>query len=454
MGTRVTRLSRRTLLRGTGAAIALPVLDIMLNSHGDALANGMPLPKRIGSFFWGNGVRPDRWKPGGQGAGAAWQLSEELAPLAALKEYITAFTGMNVKHTGMGHHVGHASVLTGAYAEPDGKATVDGPSFEQVAAQSWKGLTSFDSIDLQIGRRARSTGGSGCCQGGFTGFLGGPNERIQAEPDPQKLFDRLFGNFDPTDPNAERERIIGMSILDSVIDDAHRLKQRVGSFDKHRIDVHLDGLRELERSIEELPSELCEVPDRPGVGLSNPLDHEPLAEVNAAMAAILAAALACDLSRAFTYQFSGKQSDTIFWQTGSTVGQHNLTHDDRKDPPGGNIEPQPEQVHNNVVFIMEQFAVLLETLRSTPEGDSNLLEQCVIMTGSDVADGTKHTLTSMPTVIAGRGGGALKGDYHHVTGGDNFSKIPLSCIRAVDVEAASFGKGAGKVTGHVSEIFA
>ena len=180
------------------------------------------------------------------------------------------------------------------------------------------------------------------------------------------------------------------------------------------------------------------------------LGHELLDERNQLMARILARALACDLTRAFSYEYTGMQADTIFWQVGATEGSHVLTHDDRNLPEM--LMPQTERVHQVVVFVMGQLGYLLEQLKDIQEGDATLLDNCCIMATSEVNDGTAHSYDSMPLIIAGRAGGKLRSNYHYVADHENASNALLTCLRAVGLPLTELGKNEGHVTESIGAL--
>ncbi len=446
MASRRFHLSRRTLLRSAAATVALPLLDGMLNDTGTALAEGGALPKRLGTFFWGNGVRPDRFVP--QGSADSWTLSEELMPLSSVKDYISVLTGMRMMFEGTSHHRGRGGMLAGAYdPDVDTYGRVDGPSIDQIAAVAWDGLTPFRSLELGISMRAKGGVNANYASGGTS--WSGPGQRVPAEFSPLALFDRLFGTqFDGQDETALKELALRQSILDTVNEDAKSLRARLGQVDKVRLDAHLDGIRQLELALASA-DHACVKPVTP-VDPEVDLGHELLDERNQLMAGILARALACDLTRAFSYEYMGMQADTIFWQVGATEGSHVLTHDDRN--LADVLQPQYERVNDVVVFVMGQLAYLLERLKEIPEGDGTLLDNCCIMATSEVNDGTKHSYDSMPLIIAGKAGGALRSNYHYVTSEENTSKALLTCLRAVGLPLTEFGKDVGYVTESIGAL--
>src|SRR5262249_8620329 len=247
------RLSRRMLLKGAGAAIALPTLEAMLNSSGTAFAQGAPIPKRFATFFFGNGVVLNRWKPTATGPG--WQLTEELAPLSNVKSYVNVVSGYKIKIPNLrGHHCGAAGILSGYpfIALPPGGAPynpeVGGPSMDQVAAGAIGPSTTFPALQVAVSK------GLTRGEGPTLQFIShrGPDSPLPQEFNPAALFNRLFATFSPPDPTDPRDRL-RLSVLDQVRQDARRLKARLGSSDRARLDAHLTSISELRTQIMALP---------------------------------------------------------------------------------------------------------------------------------------------------------------------------------------------------------
>ncbi len=430
-------LGRRALLKGAGAAVALPVLEAMLNGNGTAFAQGQPFPRRFVTWFFGNGVILPRWRPTGTGAG--YQLSEELAPLEPVKDYVNVVTGHDVKTPDLrGHHNGAAAMLSGApfiplppngapYASKFGAKSVD-----QLAADLIKGSTPYPSIQIAVSKRV-TTG-----EGPTLQFLShrGPDQPLPPTFSPAKLYADLFGGFDPKDPTDPRDRL-RVSVIDAVRDDARRLRARLGAADRARLDAHLTALSELRGQILALPPKLtssCQKVPAPESTNADVNGVEQLETVSKIFSDLLALAFACDLTRVASFQFTGSVGGQVFAQLGHADNQHALTHDSAKQ----------NEVHDSVVFTMKQLAYLLQKLAGSIEGEGNLLDNCCILCTSDVAEGLVHSVTDYPIVVAGRAGGFLKfPGIHHRGSGQNTSDVLLTCLQAVGTGLTSVGKDSG-----------
>lgn len=441
-------LSRRTMLRGlvagVGASIALPPLEAMFNTNGTAYAGGGAIPVRYGTFFWGSGVRPDRWVP--RRTGAEWwrDPNEALTPLAEsvlVRDHVSVLTGFNCIDGGSSNHqAGRAIILTGTY-DPARYEYGDaiGPSTDFIIASAWEGRTRFRSLDVGISE----VGKGGRVVRGTTSFDAGGNP-TGAEFSPRRVFDRLFSMGVESGSTGAAVAEVRQSMVDVVRADAVRLRARLGVNDQRRLDAHLDGIRNLERSLEGLEVSRCEAPASPPDGFSADRSHELLEEKNRVMADLVAMAFACDLTRVVSYQYTAMQSDCIFWQVGAEQGSHVLTHDDRG--LSDRLAPQYERVHMVTTFVVRNFTALLEALARIPEGDGTVLDNSVIFATSDVSDGTLHNHSNMPILIGGRAGGRLVRGTHIRGGGENTSKIPLTILRTLGLEVDGFGSGAPRAT--------
>lgn len=432
-------LNRRTMLRGmlAGSAVALglPTLEAMLGSHGTAFADGSPLPRRLVTWFFGNGVRLDRWVPKVQGSG--YELTEELAPLAKVKDYCSVLTGFNNKagYGRRGHHDGVAGAFSGyPFIELDAgnsnySSKFGGPSIDQVAANAIAKKTPTYLPSLQLGVSKRVTTG----EGPTLQYLAhkGPDQPLPSERNPQVAFAKLFGSYVPKDDHSTKLRV---TALDAVREDAKRLQMRVGAGDKMRLEAHMESIYLLQKQILAIPP-VCTKPGDPTQTNKDTNGDEPLEAVSKAMADIIAIAFACDLTRVVSLQQSGSVGGTVYWMTGATSEEHGLTHD----------AAQQELVHKSVVFNMECFAYLLEKLKGTQEASGNLLDNSVVYLGSDAAEGITHSCFDQPIIVAGRGGGDLvyPGVHYRSPSKENTTDILLSVLKTVDPTATEVGADQG-----------
>lgn len=428
-------LSRRTLLRGAlgGGAVrlGLPLLGSMLAPSGAALADGEALPRRFGVFFFGNGVRLDRWVPSGVGVGDAWELPPSLDPLRAYKDVLTVVSGFDVPFFGLAPHgVGGSAMLCGTtLREPFAYLEALGASVDQIVAAAIGGATPYPSI---VTASHEANGRS------FTGPLrhNPPHRR------PIDLYERVFGSTfrlpgQAADPRLGWRR----SVLDAVLGDLTSLSAEVGAEDRRRLAQHADGVRALELRLARLEEEVivragCVQPTSPDPTMGNPwASPEDAALVNGVFADLMAMAMACDLTRVFHHGFCEPEGGTLF--PGIPESHHLLTHNEPGDQP---------MVAEVVLQIMEGLASWARALDALPEGDGTLLDRSVIYATSEVAEGVTHSIRDMPVLFVGDAGGALRANQHLRGTGESTSHIPLTLLHAMGVTSATFGMDEGYVS--------
>lgn len=451
-------LKRRAFLRGVAfgapVAIGLPILEHMLGENGDAFADGTGLPRRFGIFFWGNGrgVEPDRWNPAQ--TGTTWELSPQLMPLMAHKQYLNVVSGLRVRlgNSPQGHHRGSVGILSGDdfISQPAGNApyrsTFKSPSVDQVVANVVGAQTPFKSLELGISQRVNRV------EGTTLQFLShnGPDAGNPQEYDPVALFNRVFaGDAVPVGQDPElikRAAEMKQSVLDSVLADINGLQQRVGARDKQRLLQHTENIRAIEKRLAGGGGSLaaqCSAPVKPGQLADNDAG-EPFVERMASISSVLALALACDMTRVFSVHFSGSAANPVFHPLDISRGNHDISHDGR----GGQ-----DAIDRSTIFTMQQFAVLLDALAAATEGDGNVLRQSAIMATSDTSDGAAHSVDDYPIVIAGAGGGYFKSPgVHHRGTGESTSQVLLSLVRSMGLVATEFGGGESHVTQSLTAI--
>jgi hypothetical protein len=452
------RLNRRTMLRGmvggTAVALALPPLEAMLNTHGDALADGTDLPRRFVTWFFGNGVAlvnasdpggPLRWAP--PNTGADYELTPQLAPLANVKEYCSILSGFDIAAAAQhrrGHHDGVAGFFSGyPFIElpPNGgpyASKFGGPSIDQVAADAIGAQTYLPSIQLAISKRIIKS------EGPTLQYLShrGPDQPLPQIFDPREAWSRLFGSFTvPDDPN----KPMRLSALDAVQEDVKRLQARVGANDRQRLDAHLESVAQLHKQIgAAVPT--CQLPPEPTEANEDFEGKEPLEETNRIMSDLLALAFACDITRVASIQFTGSVGYTVFHMLGQNRGHHDMSHDSAEN----------EAIDASTIKTVEQFAYLLERLMEIPEGATNVLHNSCLLLSSDASSGLTHSVFDQPCIVAGAGGGRLvhPGVHYKSPNRENNADILLSCLLSVDPTATEAGGGIGRSTTPCSAILA
>lgn len=442
-------LHRRTVLRGalaTGAAVAvpLPLLEAMLDESGTALAQTeTPLPPLYVTWFFGNGILPGRWKPALTGAGAAWQLSPQLQPLAAVKSHLTVISGLEGKLVvgGNEHPTGSAAATTGA---PLGGNGVRAASIDQVVADVISAGAPFRSLEVGV-TPATPNGNPDSLH---TVSHRGPNARNNPEFEPRAVFDRLFTGAPAPDDGAAEEAAkllkVRKSVLDAVLQDGARLQHKLGAADKQRVEQHLEAIRAIERRLDSMTGGAraeCASPTAPGVGRDTTNQAPP--QVNTAMVELTTLALACERTRVASFMFSLPAAHVYYRHLGADMNDD--FHDTICHTDAGDESNQP-RVETGVLYAMKCLNELLLKLQATPHGAGNLLDASLVYVTSDTAWGKTHGKTEWPVLLAGKAGGRLRGDEHHRFPGENLSRALLTVAQLMGSTATELGIDAGHVT--------
>ena len=424
-------LNRRTLLKGmlggVGVAVALPTLEAMLNSHGEALADGSKIPLRFMTYFFGNGFILSKFVPATTGVN--YELTEQLMPLKNVKDYVSVMTGFDNRcekiithHEGMTVFNGYTMVNVSGLSSKAG-----GPTVDQVISAKLGNVTAIPSVHLGVSRRLSIQ------DGGTTMHYLSHKSKNEPQPpqfNPQEAWNSLFNAFTPPQDPAGPLRV---SVLDAVRDNTAALKKRLGVKDNERLDAHLTGLSELETKIKALPP-VCTKPGMPSESNPEVAGPENFISTSEAMSDLLAYSFACDVTRVASMLLVGGAAETVFSDLKENTSHHNNTH----NYPGAAAD-----INAGVIYQMQRFAYLLEKLKATPDGvNGNVLDNTIVYMSSDCAEGWSHTIQGQPVIVAGGGGGYLKHPGVHVMGnGGNPSDILLTCVQAFDPLHASIGGG-------------
>lgn len=427
-------MNRRQFLRGalaTGgvATVGLPWLESTAGA-----TEGFP--KRYVQWIWGNGNRPDQWTPALEGTD--FELSPALLSLLPVKDKISVLTGLSVLYpNNVPHWSGIGGLLTGA--EVDGNDEdwfVREKSLDQLIADSIGSESIYRSLEVGV-----TTSNS------FS--WNGPAAQNPAVVDPLTVYGRLFGStFVAPGSGGLVDASLGYrrSALDAVMADISALSGRVSSSDRVRLEQHFSGVRDLETRLARLqddPPELdaCMQPHEPGAALPD-IDGRPQLQArHDAHAALVAMALACDLTRVVTVQWS-EPVDNVLYPNASD-GHHNQTHNERT--------PQPE-VAAITKHIVDGFGRFLETLDGIPEGEGTLLDHSLVLGCTDVSEGRLHSLDEMPVILAGSACGALRTGQHVRYSRRNSNALGLSITRAMGVNRASFGTAEYETSDGLTEV--
>jgi hypothetical protein len=456
-------LNRRTVLRGilaTGGAVTipLPLLEIMLNDNGTALAQtGAAVTVPYVTWFFGNGSLPGKWKPAATGTGSAWTLSPQLQPLAEFKPYLTVISGLTNKCVvgGVEHPTGSSGATTGAAL--NGNA-VKAKSIDQIVADVIGAGTDFKSLEIGV-TPATPNGPQDSLH---TVSHRGPSARNDAEYDPKKVFTKLFMGGTTTPPTTgtpvpdamAKLNAVKKSMLDSCIADGEALQKKLGAADKLRVQEHLDAIRRIEMRLQSMPSDnggmkpaACASPTAPTVGRDMGSEAPPA--VNTAMVELSALALACEKTRVLTFMFSLPAAHVYYRHLASDMNAD--FHDTICHGDDGDQSSQP-RVDKGVLYAMKCFNEFLTKFKGTTFGASTLLDASLIYVTSDTAWGKIHTKEEWPVLLVGKAGGKLKGDMHNNYPADNLSKALFTVAKVMGSNITELGADNGKVNATLGGI--
>ncbi len=444
-------LSRRTLLRGLGTALALPTLEAMLPAS--ARAQAMAQPRRFVGFYVPCGIRMNRWTPAA--TGASYTLSSILQPLGAwngqpsLQADTLVLSGLAnrpARPDGPGDHAsGTGAFLTAAHPfKTNGANISNGISFDQVLANAWRGQTRFASLELGID----GGGATGDCDSGYSCAYArniawaSATQPLAKETSPQAVFDRLFAGVDPTQTAAAvaKRKRYKQSVLDAVKEDAAALQPRLGATDKRKVDEYLTGVRELEVQLAAEQPSSCSPGARPGAWTD-------LRDKTDQMLDLIAFAFQCDLTRSVTFMLQNAGSGYVhrFLTVGGaaiTEGHHSLSHH------GGNAAKN-DALEAIGRWEVEQFAKLARKLKALQEPDgTSVLDQSALFFSSEIEDGDSHSHFNMPVLVAGKGGGSLRvGQHLRYADQPSVANLFVGLGQALGAPVTAFGDSTGVLPG-------
>jgi hypothetical protein len=433
-------IDRRTLLRGMGAAIALPVLDAMLPALAVPTQQAAKQARRLAVVYVPNGVIMKDWKPAE--TGPEFAFTRILKPLEPFRQNITLLSGL-ANHAperarGGGHAKASGSFLSGAppkyTAGPDVHA---GVTFDQLIAQHLGSKTRVSS--LQIGcEDSRMVGncdtGSSCA---YTNTLSWktPDMPLAVEVNPRSVFERLFGTVDPSLPADVRARraLYRKSILDHTRADTQRLMTELGPEDRRRMDQYLSDIREVEACIAASEKDPLTPPSEKPSGI--PFEYKDYVKL---MFDLQVIAFQADLTRVSTMMLGREGSVRTYPEIGVPDPHHPLTHH-RGHPDF------IEKVTKINCFHVELFAGFLERLKATADGDGTLLDHSAILYGGALSDGNAHSNFDLPLLIAGHAGG-LKGGQHIASEPKTpVANLFVQLMNCVGLETGHFADSTGRV---------
>jgi hypothetical protein len=430
-------LPRRTLLRGMGATLALPLLDAMIPSMTALAATPASPVRRLGFVYMPMGAHMPMWTPAG--SGSLGELSPTLRSLASVVDQLTVISNMELKNAYPGTHAtSNCAFLSAATAKwTESSDYYLGTTVDQVAAQHIGRETRLPSLELAMDLLTTV----GQCDNGYACVYqnnlswSSPTRPLPAEAHPRVAFERLFGDGGSTSERLAELRK-SSSLLDWVKEDIGRLQKKLGPGDRTKVTEYLDTVREVERRIQKAEATTADsrLPDldRPVGVPAAYADHARL------MFDLQVLALQGDVTRVITFQLARETSTRTYPEIGVPEAHHPLTHN------GGNAEMLAKVAKINA-FHVGLFAGFLEKLKATPDGDGTLLDHSLYLYGSGMSNGDKHDHVNLPILVAG-GAGKMKGGRHiRYAEPAPLANLHLTLLDQVGVRLDAFADSKGKV---------
>jgi hypothetical protein len=428
-------LSRRTMLRGMGYSLALPLLDAMIPAS-TALANTAAAPNpRVGFIYFPHGAIMSRWMP--EATGKSFVLPQILKPLEPFRDSLTVVSGLRNK---AGESPAPHAIIAGTWlscvAPPVSQQPNGGISADQVAALHLGQGTPLPSLELA------GEGGGGACDPSFGCSYSGtisfrtPSQPLPMENNPRKAFYKLFGQGDN---EQERHAIVDetQSLLDFVGTSASDLQRQLGAHDRAMMNDYLDSVREIERRVQKLQasqSSAMTLPNAPA-GVS-----EDFGKQLDAMFELMALAYQGNVTRVTTFMIAKEVSMRSYNQIGVSDAFHPLSHH-QNDPA------KLDRLAKIQTYHTEAFARFLKRMQATPDGDGSLLDHSILLYGSNMSNSDLHNNDPLPAAILGRGYGKIKGGQHlHYPQNTPFANLLVTMLDRAGIPVQSHGNSTGQFT--------
>ncbi len=432
--------SRRTVLRGFmgGAAVTvgLPLLDVFLNSNGNAFASGAALPSCFGTWFQGLGGAPGLWEP--KVIGANYEMNQQMRFLAPFKKKINIYSGLKAHGRAPDHTIGQAIAFAGNY-EDTIPQTIDTIIGDHIGTK-----TRFRSIEV-------------ACDGSTDSVSRrGPNIVNASEPSPIALYARIFGP-EFKDPNAaeftpDPDVMVRRSALSAVSEQREALLRTLGASDRARLDEYFSSLRETEKQLEiqlekPAPMAACAVPaklEKEDTGVI----IDQARETQRIFAKLIAHAMACGQTQVFNVNFGGGTSRLRTAESAEVF--HIYTHEEATDPKLG-YQPTVNWFQEQTLQAVTDFVAALDSIK---EGDGTLLDRSLMMYCTDHGYARYHTSDNIPMLTAGGAGGRIKTGYHIHAPGDPMTRVGLTVQQALGVPVDKWGQNDNETSKTFTEILA
>jgi hypothetical protein len=431
-------LTRRTVLRGLGATVALPMLESMVPAA-TVFAQTVAAAKRtrFGGIYFPHGVIQENWNPVKEGAG--YELTPILQPMKPFYDKVTVVS--NLKHAlayGSGATANHnraaSAFLSGAYAKTGAQPHL-GVTIDQVIAKKMGQDTPLPSLELAIEGASVNCGDGLSCSYRDTISWQSETSPLPMQNNPQVVFERLFGDGnDLTQRKARRQQ--SLSLLDSVLGEANSLQQKLPASDRARMDQYLTDVREIERRIQKAGEQVSDDLELPAAPTGVPTDVEEHIKL---MYDLQVLAWQTEITRISTFQVAHELSNAVYTKSTVRDAFHILSHH-------SNIQENKDRFTILNRYHVGMLGYFLEKLQKTPDGDGTLLDHSLIVYGSGLGDGNQHDHADLPVLVAGGASGNHKGGRHIRTPKDTpMADLLVAVLAKMDIQAEKFGDSAGTI---------
>jgi len=430
-------IPRRTVLRGIGASLALPLLDGMVPAFA-SLRNTVAKPVgRLGVVYVPNGMAMEYWTPAAEGT--AFELTPILQPLAPFRDELLVLSGLSGVRGGGAHASASTRFLTGTPSKQTEYDLHGGISMDQFAARELGQYTQLASLELALDGRDNA----GSCDAGYscaytnTISWRSATTPLPMENNPRAVFERLFGDSGSTDTAARLARIREeRSVLDSVTDKVAALERGLGPGDRGKLGEYLEAVRDIERRIQKAEQQSAQqlpVVEQPA-GI--PATYKEHAEL---MFDLQVLAYQTDLTRIITFMMARELSGRSYPEIGVADAHHPLSHH----------ENQPERIglmSKINTYHTTLFAGYVEKLRSTSDGDGSLLDHMILIYGAGISNSNAHSPDDLPILLLGGAAGQLKGGRHLKYPKETpMPNLLLTVMEKLGVPMESIGNSTGKL---------
>jgi len=431
-------LSRRALLRGAGAVLALPLLESMIPA-GTARAAAATPRTRLACVYVPHGAVLSRWTPAQEGT--QFDFPEILKPLEPFRDRVNVVSGLSLplasgkdSSAGANHTRSSAVFLTGALPQ-DGAEAHLGVSIDQVAAKHIGQDAPLPSLELSIEDGSLSCGAGLSCAYRNTISWQTPTAPLPMENNPQVVFERLFGDGG-TDKQRTQRRAQARSLVDSVLEEAQSMQKTLPARDRTRMDRYLSDMREVERRIELAGKRGAESLAIPAAPQGIPDDFDTHVKL---MIDLQVLAWQADVTRVTTLMFAQEVSNAVFPASGIREPFHNLSHH-------SNVPENIARLAQLNQYHAKTFAYMVEKLHASPDGEGNLLDHSLLLYGSGMSNSNQHDHSPLPIVLVGGAAGRLKGGRHiRVAPNTPLSNLQVAMLHKLGIEEHSFGDSTGVV---------